>query len=324
MALLTPPDILPEAMRFLVRAILALSGEVERDELIALVAPTGLVEAIKSLGSDAETVSDDESDPKTGGTVIAEKSLVALGTVGIIQTASGRVGLAAVSQEWRKPTDVDSFSFSRYLRDRVFASADSGVQVGGSDGVMDLVQGLVVLHVAHNPLQPFSTFEPDKSGQGRAFMEHQRSLLGDDRSGWPVPNREQWIPLRRWATYLGLASLGSSGLIADASAALIQGLRELPSGEYDIEQFIAACAQAVPILDGGRLHFPYMATDSSQSLLSPGLSVSLLQLEANGLADLSKRSDIGTRTLRVGTDSSADRPVSHVKWAGVTSRKAKR
>lgn len=324
MALLTPPDILPEAMRFLVRAILALSDEAERDELIAVVAPTGLVEAIKSLGSDAETVSDDESDLKTGGTVIADKSLAALGTVGIVQTARGRVSLAAAPKEWRKPSDVDASSFSRYLRDRVFAIADAHVPVGDSEGVMDLVQGLVVLHAANNPLEPFSTFEPDKSGQGRAFMEHQRSLLGDDRSAWPVPNREQWVPFRRWAAYLGLASSGHKGLIADSSAALTQGLRELPSGEYDIEQFVAACAQAVPILDGGPLHFPYMTTDSSHSLLSPGLSVSLLQLEADGLVVLSKRSDIGTRTLRMGTDSSADRAVSHVKWAGVTSRKAKR
>lgn len=324
MALLTPPDILPEAMRFLVRGILALSGEVQRDELIALVAPTGLVEAIKSLGSDAEAISDEESDLKTGGTVIAEKSLAALGTLGIVQIAGGRVGLAAVPQEWQKPTDVDSISFSRHLRDRVFATADAGVLVGDSGGVMDLVHGLVVLHAAANPLQPFSTFEPDKSGQGRAFIEHLRSLFGDDRSGWPFPNREQWIPFRRWTAYLGLASSGHKGLIADISAALTQELRELPSGEYDIEQFVAECAQAVPILDGGPLHFPYTTTDSSHSLLSPGFSVSLLQLEAEGLVVLSKRSDIGTRTLRVGSDSTFDLPVSHVKWAGAPSRKAKR
>jgi len=324
MALLTPPDILPEAMRFLVRAILALSNDVERDELIALVAPTGLVEAIKSLGSDAETASDDESDLKTGGTVIADKSLAALSTLGIVNTTKGRVSLAAVPREWRKPTNVNSFSFSRHLRDRVFVTADPGVPVGDSAGVMDLVYGLFVLHAADNPLQPFSSFEPDKSGHDRAFMEHQRSLLGDDRSGWAIPNREQWIPFRRWATYLGLASFGPSGLIADASSALIQGLGGLPPAEYDIEQFVAECARAVPILDGGSLHFPYSTTDSSHSLLSPGLSVSLLQLEADGLVVLSKLSDIGTRTLRVGTDNSADRPVSHIKWAGVTSGKAKR
>ncbi|MGV0718644.1 hypothetical protein ABQE93_24895 [Mycolicibacterium sp. XJ662] len=324
MALLTPPDILPEAMRFLVRAILALSDEVERDELIALVAPTGLVEAIKSLGSDPTPAADDESDLKTGGTVIADKSLAALATLGIVQTTGGRVRLAAVPNEWRKSTDVDSFSFSRHLRDRVFVTADPTAPVGDSRGVMDLVHGLVVLNAADTPLQPFSAFEPDKSGEGRAFMEHQRSLLGDDRSGWPIPNREQWIPFRRWAAYLGLASAGHKGLIADSSAALAQGLREFPSGEYDIEQFVAECGQAVPTLDGGSLHRYHPATDSSHSLLSTGLSMSLLHLEADGLVVLSKRSDIGTRTLRTGSDSSADRPVSHVKWAGAISQKVER
>lgn len=40
MALLNPPDILPEAMRYLVRALLALRApRVDRDELIGLVAP---------------------------------------------------------------------------------------------------------------------------------------------------------------------------------------------------------------------------------------------------------------------------------------------
>lgn len=324
MALLTSPDILPEAMRFLVRAILALSNEVDRDELIELVAPAGLVEAIKSLGSAAESVSDEETDLKKGGAVIADKSLAALGTVGIVSISKARVSLAAVPNEWRKPDDVDSLSFARHLRNRVFASADRDVPVGDSGEVMDLVHGLGVLYATDTPLQPFSSFEPDRSGRGRAFMEHQRSMLGEARSGWPVPNREQWIPLRRWATYLGLASFGPCGLTADASVALIQGLRELPSEQYDIEQFVTECAQTVPILDGGSLHSPFNTTDSSHSLLSPGLSNSILQLEAEGLVTLSKLSDIGTRTLRVGSDDSADRPVSHVKWTNQTSRKAKR
>ena len=324
MALLTSPDILPEAMRFLVRAILALPDDVDRDELIELIAPAGLVEAIKSLGSATEAVSDEDTDLKKGGAVIADKSLAALSAVGMVSITKARVSLAAVPREWRKPEDVDSLSFSGHLRNRIFASADRDVPVGDSGEVMDLVHGLGVLFAADTPLQPFSTFEPDNSGRGRSFMEHQRSMLGDERSGWPVPNREQWIPLRRWGAYLGLASFGPCGLIADASAALTQGLRELPPAQYDIDQFVAECAQSVPILDGGSLQISYETTDSSNAQLSPGLSNSILQLEAMGLLALSKLSDIGTRTLRVGSHDSADRPISHVKWTNETSRKAKR
>lgn len=324
MALTTSPDILPEAMRFLVRAILALSNDVDRDELITLVAPAGLVEAMKSLGSEAETLSDDESDLKTGGSLIAEKSLVALGVVGIVTTTKGRVSLSEVPTEWRKPADVDSLTFSRHLRSRVFATADPSVPVGESGDVMDLVHGIGFLHKAHTPLQPFSTFEPDKSGQARAFEEHQRSVFGDDRSSWPIPNKQQWFPFRRLATYLGLAELCPSGLIANASTALTQGLRELPPAQYDVEQFVNECARAVPILDGGPLELPSLRTDSSHSLLSPGLSVSINQLEADGLVVLSNLSDVGTRTLRVGADNNSDRLVSHVKWTGINSRKVKR
>ncbi len=324
MALTTSPDVLPEAMRFLVRAILALSNDVDRDELITLVAPAGLVEAIESLGSDGETLADDDSDLKTGGSLIAKQSLAALGVVGIVTTTRGRVSLSAVPEEWRKPADVDSLTFSKHLRNRIFASADPSVSVGESGDVMDLVHGIGFLHKAHTPLRPFSTFEPDKAGQTRAFEEDQRSLFGDDRTGWPIPNKQQWLPFRRLATYIGLASFSPSGLIADASTALIHGLSELPSAQYDIEQFVAECAQAVPILDGGPLEFPSMKTESSHSLLSPGLAVSIQQLEADGLVVLSKLSDIGTRTLRVGTDNNTDRLVSHVKWTGITSRKAKR
>ena len=42
MALLNPPDILPEAMRFLVRTLLAAPDqELDRSDLISLVAPRG-------------------------------------------------------------------------------------------------------------------------------------------------------------------------------------------------------------------------------------------------------------------------------------------
>ena len=86
MALLNPPDILPEAMRYLVRALLALrQPQIDRDELIALVAPPGLTEAMDSLAADAADTSEAEPDDlRTGGSIIAESSLDALRSLGLV------------------------------------------------------------------------------------------------------------------------------------------------------------------------------------------------------------------------------------------------
>ena len=81
------------------------------------------------------------------------------------------------------------------------------------------------------------------------------SRCGPDRvKNWPVPNKPQWLPFRRWAAYLGLARpVGTNGLIPDASEALIRRLPALQPGDYDIGDFVGRCAQAVPVLDGGAL-----------------------------------------------------------------------
>ena len=87
MALLNPPDILPEAMRFLVRALLAVRDqELDRSELISLVAPRGLTEAMDSIAAgDADLSAADPDDLRTGGSIIAEASLDGLRTLGLVE-----------------------------------------------------------------------------------------------------------------------------------------------------------------------------------------------------------------------------------------------
>jgi hypothetical protein len=331
MALLNPPDILPEAMRFIVRAMLALpGGEVDREELMSLVAPAGLAETMTAMGRDSEDVDDEEerSDTKSGGQKIAKDSLTALQTLGIVQILRDTVVFAKLPDSWKKPLDVRADRFSMHLLQQVLTTADPTVPIGDSQGVMDLVHSLAVLHYAENPLQPFTGLEPGKGKKdpSRHFAEYQTNLFGDDRSNWPIPNREQWLPLGRWAPYLGLArTVGQRGLIADASIALSQGLSDLAAGDYPIDEFVSRCATAVPFLDGGPFHFADEQSGSGEhGVLSPGLSVSLRQLEAGGLLSFDRKSDIGTRSIRVTSDNSNDIVVSHVKWAGVTSRGGKR
>jgi hypothetical protein len=321
MALLTPPDILPEAMRFLVRALLAVKGtEVDKDELVDLVAPRGLVEAMDSVGTDAEAMPGEDSDLRTGGNVIASASFDALRLLGVVEQQSSGVGLTkAIPERWKRPADVTPKNFSQFLLGTVMQLADPDAPLVGSQGVMDLVRALVLLHVSEEPLRPFDRFEPtagDSPRSGRNFIDTQQAAFGTDRQSWPVTNRERWLPFCRWSCYLGLARpWGGTGLIPDASQALAAQLQDLESGDYDIRDFVTRCASVVPILDGGRLHSGHdPRLEGDHAFLSAGLSVTLLQLEADGLLVMDKRSDTGGRTLRLRPDGSADRLVTTVVW----------
>jgi hypothetical protein len=320
MALLNPPDILPEAMRFLVRALLALGEpEVDRDELVGLVAPRGLTEAMDSVASDAADTSGAEPDDlRTGGTLIAAASLDALRMLGVVDQRGNRIKLnGAGAQRWRSPADVSPRSLCQVLLDAVMQMADPDAPSGGSYGVADLVHASVLLHVAGQPLRPFDRFESAvgaASRDGRSFAIRQQEALGPERKDWPIPNREQWLSFRRWASYLGLARpVGTTGLIPDASEGLARRLPVLAPGEYEIHDFVARCASAIPILDGGVLQFGHdPQPEGDHAVLSGGLSVSLLQFEADGFLTMDKKSDTGGRTLRLQPDGSADRLVTTV------------
>jgi hypothetical protein len=327
MALLTPPDILPEAIRFLVRALVALrEPEIDRDELVGLVAPRGLTEAMKSIASDAaDTTGAEPDDLRAGGTIIATASLDALRMLGVVEQHGNRIKLAnATAKRWKSPVDITPRSLRQVLLDEVMQRAATDA----SGEVADLMQASVLLHTAEQPLRPFDRFESPTSGnrEGRSFDSRQDEILGSERKDWPVPNPEQWLPFRRWACYLGLARpVGTTGVIPDASEALAQRLPTLRPGDYDVRDFIARCAAVIPILDGGGLQFGHDPQfEGDHAVLSGGLSVSLLQFEADGFVTLEKRSDTGVRTLRLLPNGSADRLVTTVIWERTPIRRGDR
>ena len=319
MALLNPPDAVPEAMRFLLRALLAQAkGTCDREYLIGLVAPDGLVEAMTSIGAGADV--DDAADGdnvKTGGQTIAERSLDALTRLGFTRVdGSGVAVTSAASGRWRRPTDVTAPNFATAMREALFAVADP-TNTGADAGVMDLIGGLALLVNAPDPLVVFDGF--DQKGAKRRFVEHQQRYFGEQRSAWPIGNKERWLAFRRFAVYLGLAQpVGSTGLLADASAALREFFHDLPAGRIDASDFVARCAQAVPVFDDGPLHLPDAERDPAE--LSPGLSLSLRQLEADGAIRIHREGDAPSRVLVIGSGSTFRREVSHVMWLG--TRKA--
>ena len=81
-----------------------------------------------------------------------------------------------------------------------------------------------------------------------------------------------------------------------------------------VATFVDACASALPFLDGG----PYAIVDDerAEQELSGGLSLSLHQLQAKGLLELSRESDITTRTVALGAEPGSRENISHVRWIG--------
>ncbi|MFI6823208.1 protein DpdG [Micromonospora sp. NPDC050187] len=308
MPLLNPPDILPEAMRYLARTIIAHRGNrCSKADLLALVAPEGLVETMRPLDRDKDDDPDADNTAESGR-IIAERSLAALINLGFVVQHDAEVAATEVALSlWRSADAITPASFSRAVRSQIWRVAKSD-RDSGTAQVEDLVQAVGVLFAAREPLRPFE-FE---TGQGRHFAEAQASEFGPLKKDWPVTNATQFLPLCRWAPYLGLAQpLSPRSLVADASQALRHDLAQLPAQRFRAADFVARCAEALPISDGGP--WSRWKSDDGQEL-SPGLSMSLRQLEAEGyLTFPPAESDTDALTVTLGQTAESIR-ISHIDW----------
>lgn len=316
MPLLNPPDILPEAMRFLLRSLIAHPGNrCEKSALLALVAPDGLADVMKPLESNKDEEPDGDNT-STSGRLIADKSLVALTSLGFVSMNGPEVSATDLaSRHWQSYQNVTAPSFSRVLRSEIWRVA-TAADTGKTDkSVSDLTNALAVLYATPEPLRPFE-FE---TGNGRLFADAQKPRFGPHKSGWPVTNKEQWLTLRRWAPYLGLAQpVTSRSLVADASRALVEDLAGFPAQRYTVSDFLAECRKHLPICDGGPLSLWEPIDDQE---LSPGVSMSVCQLEADGHLTLpAAESDTEARIVALGAPGESRR-ISHVVWHPITAAK---
>jgi hypothetical protein len=308
MPLLNPPDILPEAMRFLLRAVLAHRGaRCPKPELLALVAPEGLTEAMRPLdgGKDEDS---DVDETAASGRLIADRSLSALTSLGLVALDGGEVTATEVAlSHWGSASVVSAASFSRVLRSHIWRIAATDV-APEAEAVEDMVNALAVLFAARDPLRPFE-FE---TGAGRRFDAAQTQWFGPHKQDWPVTNATQFRPFCRWAPYLGLAQpITATRIVADASRALLEDLADLPHQRFRAAEFVTRCGTTLPIVDGGPRSL-WKADDGQE--LSPGLSVSLRQLEAAGHLTLPPaESDTDTLVVTLGVLGESTR-ISHITW----------
>lgn len=309
MALSTSPDSLPEALRYLIRTVLSHpTRRCDRADLLLLVAPEGLPETMKPLDRDKQ---DDEETENTaaGGRLIATRSLTASITLGLVAAdGSDIVATDATRRRWSKASAVSAQSFSHALRAQVWQAAAAGDDASTDDRVDDLVNGLAILFASPEPLRPFE-FE---AGLGRRFDTAQARWYGPSKNDWPVTNKTQFAPFTRWAAYLGYGQhVDKKSIIADGSAALIDDLKGLPAARYRVDEFIGRCAEALPVCDGGSRSL-WKPDDARE--ISPGLSVTLSQLEAYGHVSIPPaESDRDSMTITLGTGT-AGRRASHLDW----------
>jgi hypothetical protein len=309
MALVKSPDILPEAMRFLVRTVLRHPGQrCDRTDLLALVTPEGLSDVMKRPDRDATSDSGIENTSASGNK-IAKDSLAAAQTLGLLAADGAWIAPTdATLIRWTDAAQVSASSFSRALRNQLWSTAVTTGAAPRDDRVADLVDGLAVLFATPEPLRVFE-FE---TGSGRRFNKAQTVWFGPEKADWPVVNQTQFRPFVRWVGYLGYAQhVDTYSVIADASAAITDDLRALPTNRYRLTEFIEHCATVLPVLDGGACS-RWKPDDRRE--VSPGLAVTLTQLEASGHLTIEPpESDRESMTIALAPTAPVRR-VSHVKW----------
>lgn len=311
MSLLTPPDILPEAMRFLVRVVVATKGHVTREEAVALIAPAGLASSLAETGQateDSEEEGPEPADGRTAGRVIAEASLSALLQLGMVVAGEESIELhESLRSVWRKVDAVTAPSFARQLSRFILDEPGSAVAA-------DLLRACGLLFAAREPLVPFDAF--DEASARRPFQQYQATVVGADlpQSEWPVGNKERWQSLKRIAPYLGWCEpvvLGAKTfhLLPNCRRALGPVVQALEPQVLSGAQFISLCAQALPFLDTGTFAYP---VDDVGGTLSGGLSLTLLALERAKVITLIDQSDAEAFDLVVGS-----RPVDRRRFRSV-------
>lgn len=250
----TSPDVVPEALRYLLRAVLAhTDARCNKSDLLLLVAPEGLPETMKPFEGDKPDDGDNENN-STSGNLIVTRSLIALTAFKLVSAEGAEiVATDTARRHWSKPSDVSARSLSRVLRSQLWQGATAGDDALPADPDSDLVNALAVLHAWPEPLRPFD-FE---GGSGRRFDFAQAHWYGPNKADWPITNVVQFAPFRRWAAYLGYAQhVGKQSVIAEASQALVADLHSLPRSRYRVRDFIDHCVRQLPISDGGsRTHW---------------------------------------------------------------------
>jgi len=136
----------------------------------------------------------------------------------------------------------------------------------------------------------------------------------------PIVNAERWQPFVRWSTYLGFATpfsvRGSIMVVPDPAIAIRDVLRRTSErSPVTIESFVGWLASELPVLDQGAYRLEVLSRANRDpdpaGQISPALSHALLRLHDAHLIELESKADAPSLRLVAGSGSFVD--YSHVR-----------
>ncbi len=318
MPFINPPDVLPEAMRFIVRLLLQAEEPVPQAEVVRRISPEGLAEVTSG------TPLDDKPKFSLAGRIVVEATLAAMQGAGLVEVSGSEreVGLTPlVSEHFSKWEEVDAESFAQFLLEQVVAVASDvfeGSDEAKTGGAEDLAHSISLLLQMPNPMDPISGFE---SGGGKTLQAFQGEQFGlnPKKAGWLVPNNEQYLNVARWVSYLGFGYAdGTRGLLIEPSAVLKEPVQNvLGKTDMPLERFLEGLGSQIPITDRGAVASAVvnrLKNPQAKDQLSPGLAFGLRVLHEQKVIKLGRKADAASFGFPV-RDGSEER-YTHVALGG--------
>jgi hypothetical protein len=302
MALLNPPELLPEVARFIVRYLATRPKcSAAQDEVIATLAPASLLNPTNP-----------DADP---GSPEVEKTLGLCASLGLVEVDDGKVTLGSQLQGQVRKRAIGDDQFVAALRAAVLDEDQNQAEWGSQEGTRDFT----------NAIAWYLTLDPstcpgvwDMKG-GLDVQSLQREDFGS--GGFlPIVNDQRWRPFVRWSGFLGFTwshALGASVLVPDPTEAIRPALPNVlrKGEEIRTAEFRDSLVEGLPVLDGGTYRRFVEANAKadltpSDDQLTPALSHSLLRLEAEQRLVLVDKADTEKLRLTVGETF---RTASHVR-----------
>jgi len=298
---INPPQVLPEAARFIIRYLLAVPNQTE-EQVVAAIAPSGLAQALANPGSPA-----DPSAPNPGKNIVTS-TITALRGAELVSGHGGQsLELAStIRSEFASSDAVTAPAFATwFLREVVSQVADEG-DIQGTEGAADLAYAFAFVLRMPAPLVAIEGFDAD-AGQPnkRSFSEAQARLLGPQER-WIIRNKERFAPFVRWAEYLGFARSHGSRVYFDATRAIGIALDTFDPAIYPIEEFVDRLGVVAPFTERGTLGVRMAAAivDDDPSSIAPGLAFALRGLEVRNRIQIQQLADAKGVAASFGARSS--------------------
>jgi hypothetical protein len=305
MALLDPPQILPNAAEVIYRYLLQAEKQTERREtLVAVLSPASLEQ---NLGQPGSKVIDD--------------TLRACEQIRLTSSDADAIRLNPDLPDYALNRRTGKHTFRYLLRKLILTPELNDGDWGSQKGARDLTYSLA-WYLRQDLYSAPALWDLHPLLQSVQLAQQQQ--LGGTVL---IVNDTRWGAFMRWSTYLGFAVHhaldGKAYLVPDPTVAVRDALADCcvgKRGEVDLPSVIDSVAEQLPVLDRGtyrkevELHLhPDSLAQVPPGTLSTSLGHALRRLEDSKVITLSDRADAPSKVTF--TNESGQRVVrSHLSW----------